>query len=232
MDEVPVRAVDLGDLETGRRGPCGGGAELPDDLPDLIHRQLGGHQMSLGERYGAGRDRLPAVVLRADRTAAVPGLVGRRLAPRVGELDAARCALRGEEAVDPAERLDLGVVPDPEVERADPALRADSRRLGDDQTRTTDGASGEMREVPVLRHTGGRARGLGGVLTHGRHPHPVGQGQGPQGVGGEQCAHGRLLSEQVDTSHTVPTVVRRLSNYDDSRTGAAGGASRRSERIA
>ncbi len=188
MDQVAVGAVDLDGLEAGVERAAGGVGELPYDVGDLIDGQFFGRGVLGGEGQGAGADRRPAVLLVGGEGAPAldPGPLGGGLAPGVAELDHRDGALRLQEGGDPPEGLGLGVVPEPEVVRADAPLGADGGGLRDDQPGAARGPRRQVGEVPVRRDSGGLAGRRRAVLAHRGHPDPVGGGELPQGVGGEE----------------------------------------------
>ena len=118
---------------------------------------------------------------RHDGPAAVlQGLVGAlpvesrgALPSRVAELDA---DLRRAEAMDEIDqappRGHVFVHVDARAPRRDPPVAPDGGHLGHDEPRTADCPGAEVDEVPVVDRSV-----PGGVLAHGRHAHPVGQGQ-------------------------------------------------------
>jgi hypothetical protein len=104
-------------------------------------------------------------------TASLPGAAGAGFAARVRQLDAGHRALRGDKARDPRQRLDLRVVPQPGVPRADPAIGRHGRRLANDQRRAAGRAAAQMNEMPIIGHAV-----LRGILAHRRDTDAIAQG--------------------------------------------------------
>ena len=79
--------------------------------------------------------------------------------------------------------LHLLVIPQSGAGGGDPPLRAHSGGLRDDEAEATCCTGTVVNQVPVIGHTV-----LGGhlVLTHGRHPHPVADGEATELERGEE----------------------------------------------
>ena len=103
----------------------------------------------------------------------------------MGELNPGRRPLPLDEANDPPQALDMPIVVDPEILRADPPLGRHRRGLGEHQSRPADGTAPQMHEVPVGREAVHRR-----VLAHRRHEDPVGKTEGAQLQGLEEVGHG------------------------------------------
>ena len=110
---------------------------------------------------------------------------------------------------DPAPGRRLLVVPDAGVLRGDPTLGDDRRGLGEDEPEAARGPRAQVREVPVVGHSVGRA-----VQAHRRQPDPVADRQGAQGDGLEQLRHGRSSrwGADVEPNHRRPSVSRPISD--------------------
>ena len=125
VQQVAVGRVDLDHAEAGRQGAAARGLEGGDDAvdPGLVERHR--DRVAFGERDRAGPDDRPAPFLgRLQAGATLPRHVAARLAAGVGELDAGDGPLAVHEPGDPRQRLDVAVVPDPQVAGRDPPLAA------------------------------------------------------------------------------------------------------------
>ena len=131
----------------------------------------------------------------------VPRPVAARLAPGVCQLDPRHGAVRGYKARDPRQHLDVAVVPDAEIMRADPAAGLDRGGFRIHERRTADRPGPEVHEVPV----GGEAV-YAAVLAHRRDADAVAQRRAPERDRVEQVRH-RLSHSVVDdlTVITTPT---------------------------
>ncbi len=181
-----MRAVDLDDLEARLERQLRRGGELGDDVAQLLAAQLVRHGVALVEGDRAGPQRRPAALLGRQRPFAAPRRVGAALAARVGELEARDGAVGADLLDDAGEGLGLRLVPQPQVVRADAAFGGDAGGLEQDQARSADGAGDVVLEVPVVRGADGEAVGVGAVLAHRRHPHPVGDVEVAQADGVEE----------------------------------------------
>src|ERR1035438_6736037 len=112
MDEIPVRAVNFGYLETGFGRAAGGGPKRIDDRADLGDGQLARRGVAKVEWNGAGRDGLPSSGFLRNHAAALPWRGRAALAAGVRKLNAGGGAMRGQKASDARERLDVLVPPD------------------------------------------------------------------------------------------------------------------------
>ncbi len=178
--------VDLDHLEAGRQGAAGRGDELLADADHLLGAQGARGRPAVGERDGAGCDRLPGRLartlgLRRHRPLALERTMGGGLAPGVGDLDAGNRALRLQQGRDAGQGGLLFVIPQPDVAMADAAGRLNAGRLDEDQGCPAEGEAAEVDEVPVLHHAiDGR------VLAHRRDGDAVLEGHAPQGKRGKQ----------------------------------------------
>src|SRR5215471_17400328 len=127
--------------------------------------------ISVTERDGAWRNRLPTAFRFGNRTAALPGAPNTGLSPRVGELDPRRGALAANEGRDASERSNVIVFPDPGIPRRDSPTRFHRRGLHEYQSRASSSAAAEMDEVPIVY-----IAVFGGILTHGRYTDAIAQG--------------------------------------------------------
>ena len=184
VDEIPVRGVDLDEVEPGLDRPARRGSEGFDHLGDL--------RLGQGTRFGesvegqCGRSHgLPTAFVDGHAAVAVgpPFGIGRGLAACVGELDAGGSALRVEEVDDRDERVALLVVPQSQVLGRDPCLRGDSGGFDDDGARSP---AGHRTVVDGVPRCGNSVEGFDGVLAHGRNPDAVAERESPQGERFEQ----------------------------------------------
>ena len=181
-----MRGVDLDGVEAGAHGPARWRRRRPGR-----RRRISSSARAAGSSYPSKGTSDGATVVQppsssgTDAGPRVPGPVGRRLAARVGELDADRAPWRVHEVHDPAPGLGLLVVPDPGVLRGDPALGRDRRGLGEDQPEPAGRAGAEVHQVPVVGDAVGR-----GVLAHRRQPDAVARGHRAQRDRLEQLRQG------------------------------------------
>ena len=101
-------------------------------------------------------------------------------------------ALLVDEVDAAGERLDVGVLPDAQILRADPALGRDGGRLGEDHRGAADGARAQVDEVPVV----GEAIDAG-VLAHRRDENAIGERDPAQCEGVEQGRHPHSVAADV-----------------------------------
>ena len=173
MDEITVRAVDLGHLEPGpeRAARCLAPGLL--DGGDVGRRHLAGHLAALAERHRARADRLPrrlalGVVVLVERAEADPGTLDLRLAPAVAELDRGHRAVGLEKGGDPSEWADLRVRPEVGAAVGLAPAGLDLDLLGEDDVGAADREPAGPHEVPVSHRVVDR-RGL----SHRRDHRPV-----------------------------------------------------------
>src|SRR5262249_14453497 len=107
--------------------------------------------------------------------------------------------LAGDEASDPRQRLDVRVVPDPQIARADPAVARHRRRLDHDQRTPADGATAEVDQVPIVGHPL-----AGAILAHRRHHDPVAECHAPD----------RQRTEEVDLGDLAIVIDLRRTSMD------------------
>ena len=88
----------------------------------------------------------------------------------MGELRAPDGAVRAHEPTDARQHLDMPVLPETEIVRADPAFSGDGRGFGEDERGTADRELAEMNEMPVVGESVGTR-----VLAHRRHADAVAQ---------------------------------------------------------
>jgi hypothetical protein len=185
VHQVAVGEVELEHAEAREHGAAGGGGECTDDRGDVLlgHRPRG--EGSLGEGDRARGDGLPAAGRDRHAGAALPGNRGARLPSGVGQLHARDGAPLLEEAHDARQELDVVVLPQTEVARADPPPRLDRRCLGHHQPRASHRARAEVHQMPVVGETV-----LGTVLAHRRDADAIGQRDGAHGERFEEVGHG------------------------------------------
>ncbi len=188
VQQVAVGGMHLDQFGAGGAGATGRGGEGGDHARDAGFVQLLRRLVAGREGKRAGRDDgVPAAVRRPDRPAAQPGRRRGGLAPGVRQLEARHAALRGDERADAAQGLDLGIVPQAEVGRADAALRHHRGRLDQQSAQPARGAAAQVRQVPV----GGAAVDRR-ILAHRGHDQAVAQAHAPLRKRGEQMVgHGR-----------------------------------------
>jgi hypothetical protein len=185
VDQVAVGGVDLDHAKAGCEGAPGGGHERLDGVGNVARRHVARLRVGVRELDRARRDHIgPAAFAGWDRAISAPRAVGARLPARVRELHARYTALPVREVDDARQHVDVVVLPDPEIFRADAPFRRDRGGLGEDQAGTADRTAAEMHEVPVVGETVD-AR----VLAHGRHEHAVGEGQVANRQGIEEMRH-------------------------------------------
>jgi hypothetical protein len=190
-----MRGVQLHDVEPGLEGAAGGVTKGVDDRHDAGRRQRTRCRIVRGKRLGSGADWLPSTLLRRDRAAAVPWPRRARLSPGVRELRTRQRLLRVDEADAAREPLDVRVLVDPEVLRADAAVGGNGGRLRHHQRRAAGRARAEVHEVPVIRKTVD-AR----VLAHRRDDDAVREGQSTKRQRIEQVRHGHILARNKEVA--------------------------------
>ena len=140
------------------------------------------HLIPVVERDGARRyDGLPAARGDGQRLAPLPWRARTCLPSRVRQLHAGHGPVLRHEAEHAGQHLDVIVLPDAEVIRADAPFRQHRRRLGQDRRRPANRPAAQVDEVPV----GGipvDAR----VLAHGRNDDAVAEGETADGERREQ----------------------------------------------
>src|SRR5205814_7425539 len=122
------------------------------------------------------------------------------------KLNAGHGALRLDEPRDACQRLDVLVLPDPQVLRRNPSARLDGRGFGDHQRRATHRARTEVHEVPV----GGEAI-IATVLAHRRDADAVPKRDAAQGKRSEEVAHGERMVGGLTLRGTFAYEVPELS---------------------
>lgn len=177
MQQVPVRAVNLQHVETGRLRPCGGPGPGLDHAYDFALSQRVRNRRSCVGGQRAGRDWLPglpvfdrgagaAVALK--RLAAFPRPLHARLAAGVSELDAGGRAALMQQVDDARKARHEGIVPQAEIANRAAAAALDLGRLDHHQAGATGGVAAGIHDVPV-----GGAALVRRILVHRRHHHAV-----------------------------------------------------------
>ena len=206
--------VDLDHLEARLLRPPGGVPKGPDDGRDFVGFELARDGVAFGERQGARSERMPAARAIARRPAAVPGCLGRGLAPGVGELDGGDGALLLDETGDGGPGLGVGIGPEAGVVGADPALRQDGAGLGDHEGGTADRPAAEVHEVPL-----GRQAVVRRVLAHRRDDDAVAERRLAEAQRPEERAHRRTSSSAVTKRGSTSTGT----SFSRSRTRCVSG---------
>ncbi len=186
-----MRAVRLDEIEAQSLG-----AACRLDEGALHAREIGAGRLlrrlpTVVERNGRGCQRRPAILLRLQRAAALPGPLRRCLAARVSELDADRRVAEAparREYVREGELVAVGV--EPETSMCDPARPLDRRRLDHQQAGAGNCKAAEMHHVPI-----GRTAIVRAVLAHGCHHDAVRQREAAHGDWRKELArHSRSLA--------------------------------------
>src|SRR5258705_6186298 len=176
VQQVAVRAMELDQPEAGvecARGRVAKGGDHSADARDVEGMR---HLRPLAEGNRARRpDGRPSALVRRERPAAAPRRVTARLAPGVRELHSWYRTLRGDEARDAREHVDVLVAIDSQIERRDASIRGNGGGFGDDEPRTSHGPASEMDDVPVI----GEAVDAG-VFTHRTHADAIPTGDAAQ----------------------------------------------------
>ena len=196
MQQIAVRAVDLHRVEAEPRGARAPPRRTPSRMlrqPRAIERNR--RMLSVGERHGRRRNRLPAAWrIRRDLRAALPRHARRCLAAGVRELDRDRHVGPAAHALEHPRQRRFGVVrPQPEIARRDPPLGHHRRRLDRQQRRARKREMSEMDHVPV-----GRAPLVGRVLTHRRDDDAISEFQAADTVWRNRWAGISLRAESGD----------------------------------
>ena len=165
MKEITVSCVKLDDLETGRqRSHCG----IPERnlrLSNLFKRHLPRRRMIFAEcNWARSEDLSPSTFFDWNQSCVFPGRRHAGLSAGMPELNTCRGALGMDERNDLGEPIDVGIIPEAEVARRDSALWKNGGCLSKYESRTADGASREMDEVPIVHEAV-----LCGVLAHRRY---------------------------------------------------------------
>src|SRR5262249_26662700 len=163
VDQVAVRGVDFHDVETGfdraaRRLP-----EVRGDTVDFGFCESMRRRILRTERDRTRRCRLPAAFIFGNRGAPFPRPSDARLASGVRQLDPGGGALLLYEPGDSRQKLAMLILPDTQVPGRNPSAWLDGGRLGEYESRASDGPASEMDEVPVV----GEAI-FARILAHGR----------------------------------------------------------------
>ncbi len=185
--------MDVDRVEAGLIGPGRGIAEGLDDALDLGDVQFAGGGVAGEVQRGRG-DGLPATLVGRHAVPVETGVasVDGRLASGMGQLHRDGSTLLMHEIGDPPPGRDVGVVPQPDVLRGDPAGRLDSGGFGDQQAEPADRTRTQVHQVPVIGHPVASA---GHVLAHRGEPDAVGDGQPGQGNRFKQVHHVLLLCQ-------------------------------------
>ena len=178
MHQVAVGHVHFDHVKADFVGPPGCCNKVIDDLrqPLIVQRSRCFKGIVVGRR-GRG-NRLPAPrVSRRDWRAAVPGQIGRGLAPGVGQLNAHRgVTVVAAEPDHTSQCLLILIGPQPQTAGRNPRFRADAGGFHEDQAHAADRKLTQVHEMPV-----GGAAVVGTVLAHGCHHDPVAQFDSAQG---------------------------------------------------
>src|SRR5262245_18393853 len=108
------------------------------------------------------------------------------------ELDADRAPSGFDEGRSPLKDIDMVVIPNSQILRADASVGCDRGGLGEDQGGAADGATPEVNQVPVVRESV-----LAVVLAQRRHDDSIGERQTAQGERLEKMGHTSILSNIV-----------------------------------
>jgi hypothetical protein len=177
--------VDLDGGVAGGVRALRGGDELLDDRVNAVGVQLLRRGVLSRKRKRRRADDQPAPVVWRQRRLRFPATPHAGLSPGMRELDRHRAALLISKAHDTRQRLDLPVVPQAEIARADAPFGGDGGGFTDDQAGAADGARAVMHEMPVVGEAVGRR-----VLAHGGYADAVAQRDVAQDERFEEVGHG------------------------------------------
>jgi hypothetical protein len=163
-----VRRVNLQNLETGgQSAPCGRSKRF-DNPADFLFSQRTRRCVIMIEGNGARCDWRPSALRFRDRSSAFPRTRRAGFAPGVRYLNSSQGALLANKTGDSRKKLDVLVLPDSKVVRADAALGRDCGCLGQYERRSANRSAPKVNQMPIVREPVD-AR----VLAHWRHDDTV-----------------------------------------------------------
>ncbi len=159
-----MRGVNFDDLETAGQGAASRLRKCVRHLPNmtLVHRFRDRTSHVKGQSAGR-QDRPPSPLWQIQRRVSLPRTGCRRLAACVRQLNTGDGALPANEGGDSAQHVDLLVLPQTQILRADAPARFHRCGLGEHNAGAADGAAAQVHEMPIA----GEAV-LARVLTHRR----------------------------------------------------------------
>src|SRR6185437_12144792 len=138
--------------------------KLRGDLFDIFASQLALTFVSFPERNRTGRERLPATFAGMQEAATAPRYISRSFASGVRKLNRRYGVLRLDECGDWLESFRMCAGPNAGIARRDATLGRNCGSFDTDHRCTADGATAEVDQVPVSRHSV-----LARVLAHRRN---------------------------------------------------------------
>lgn len=219
-----MSTVDLNDIKSSLDSALGSLSKLLDKSLDLLSGQFLGVSVVVmeGNRAGANHVVWPSanalIGHRLVCSAANPGSKSARLATGVGNLNGSLDALAVDEVGDPAQRGDLGILPQTRVLRGNSAAGLNGSGFNDDEARAVQRQLAEVHQVIV-----GQVAIVGAVLAHGRHDDAVVQLDGAHAQRLEESrgrrlvyrsAGRRILSRSVEGHPRSGSVVQVAAGSD------------------
>src|SRR5437899_2532901 len=143
--------MNLDDAEPRLTSPAGGGGKTSNYVMNAIKCERLRHRIIVGETQCAWGDNFfPATFALENSSRRLPWPACAGFAAGMGQLHSGDAPLFMNEPDDSTQHLDVPVVPDAEVLRADPSLRQNRRRLGKYQSGAANRAAAEMNQMPVV----------------------------------------------------------------------------------
>jgi hypothetical protein len=209
VDQIAVSGVDFDHVETGGGGALGRESERGLQCFDLVNRQFVGLGVGIAKRNGTRSDRTPPLGRFGNGALPRSGSIGAALSSCVCELDTGARALGTHKAGNPLKGFEMPFAPDAEILRRNAALGSDGSRLCEQQRRSTDRPSREMREMPIVRVAVDT-----GILAHWRNADAVCEVNVAHTKFAEQMRHGSIVSIENDGESTVASPAASIGGRD------------------
>lgn len=219
-----MSTVELNDIKASLDRALGGLSKLLDKPLDLLDGQFLGMSVVLveGNRAGANDVVWPSANALVGhslvRSAANPRSEGACLAAGVGDLNSSLNTLAVNEVGDPAQRCNLGVLPQARVLGGDAAAGLNGGGFDEDEAGAVQRQLAEMHQVIV-----GQVAVVGAVLAHGRHDDAVVKLDGANAQRREESrgrglvyrsAGGRILGGSVEGHSWSGSVLQVAAGAD------------------
>src|SRR5438477_4049839 len=165
--------MDLDNAEPGLTSPASGGGKSGDYFFNAIACEGLRHRIIVSETQRARSDDFfPTAFVFGNGSRSFPWPARAGFATGMSQLHSGDAPLFINETNNSTEHLDMAVGPDAEVLRTDASFRKNGRCFGQNQSRTSDGATSKMNQMPVVR-----VSVVARILTHRRDEHPIGKVQ-------------------------------------------------------